>query len=690
MKFRLITTLKICILILIYSISAAQKKSETDSLLKKIDKCKGTEKISLLQKLSELTLTQNPGKSYEYITDAIALSRELDEKEKTVQSFILLGRLYQTQGKYSKAIRTFMIAQSMYENIANPEGMAVTFNHIGIVYYYQGKYDLALESYQKSLKIYEKIKNDEKTVKSLNNIGVVYDELKNYDKAMEYYHSALKINQKLNDKKGIAVSLNNIGNCYYYNGDFEKAIEHFKKSIDLKKESGDVKGLANSYFNLARIYFDNEDYRPALDLFEKCRTIEEKNHFLEGLTNTYLYIGQTYDKLNNSPDALAYYYKSLAIADSLKLLPAQKNCYYALSEICNNMKKYELAFDYYREYTRCKEELFNEDMHKQISEIESKSQIERKEQEIELYSSEIKWQRLLITFAAIGILILVIFLISLFIQIRQKKKVNHKLKLFNKEIEKQKFEITSSIEYARRIQAAILPEDAYIQKLLPEYFIYYRPKDIVSGDFYWIDEVNNAIYIAVVDCTGHGVPGAFMSLVGNILLNEIIYEKKLRQPAGILNELNHLVKASLRQDEQKIDNLDGMDISLCAICKTDNKIYFSGANRDLYLIRNDTLLITEADNSAIGGVTPDHYSFKNHELELQKNDVIYLFTDGFTDQFGGEKGKKFLVKNFKDTLLKIHKLPMPEQKEELIRIFKNWRNERPQLDDILIAGIRIV
>lgn len=685
--FRLLVVIFSLILFIPFIVTA-ERKGTIDSLLSCADKSTGITKIDLLLKLGELTISKDPGRSYEFISDAITLSKDLDNKEKAAVSFTLLGKMYQTQGKHQKAINTYQIVQSIYDAIGNNEGIANTHNAIGIVYYYMGEYDKALESYQQSLKIFEKIKDFGKMVKSLNNIGVVYDETRNYNKALEYYNAALTINKQVKDKKGIAVSFNNIGNCYYYNGDIETALNYFNQSIELKSEVGDYKGLANSYFNLARIYFSNEEYKKALEYYEKCRDIEETQGFMEGLTNTFLYIGYTYSKLNDTKRALAYFNKSLAIADSLNFLPAQKNSFAAMSELYYNMGKFEQAFDYYREYTKRKEEIFDEEKHNQVAELETKYQVEKKEQEIVLFESEIKRQRLFITLASVGIVILVIFLITLIRQFRQKKKINRQLEKYNKEIETQKMDITSSIEYAQRIQAAILPEKEHINALLPENLILYLPKDIVSGDFYWVEDKNDLVFIAVVDCTGHGVPGAFMSLIGNILLNEILIEKKICIPSEMLNELNHLVKISLKQDHFRYDNLDGMDIALCAIDKKNMKLFFSGANRDLYLFRNNELIIIEANHTAIAGITEDNYCFKNHEIDIQKEDVIFLSSDGYADQFGGVKGKKFMIKNFRKILLQNHKLPMSEQKELLMQTLEEWKGSYQQVDDILVVGMR--
>ena len=674
-----------------------------DSILVLLDNASGKEKIILLNRIADKYLNKNPEKSLEFIKDAIQTAKDLDEKILGAESIALLGKFYQAQGKYDKAINSYIIANEAYQNCENFEGQANMYNMIGILQYHTGVYDQALESYRQSLKISEKKNLKEISVKALNNIGVVYDELQEYDKAMEYYNKALDINKILKDNKGIAASYNNLGNCYSYTKEYDKAIEYFQKSIELKIITSDTKGQANSFFNIACIYFENENYTNALEFYNMCREIEESNKFKEGLANTYLYIGYTYFKSEKYDKAKEFFNKSLSLADSLELLPAQANSFVALSELYYSMKQFEQAFDYYKQYTSRKQEIMNEEKHKQIMELETKYQVEKKEQEIEFYASEVKRQKLIITLASIGIFLLIVFLINLFIQIRQKKKVNKKLQVYNAEIEaqkkkvelhrdlieEQKIEITSSIEYAKRIQSAVLPSQELTQKLLNEYFIIYKPKDIVSGDFYWVDEREGILYIAAVDCTGHGVPGAFMSMIGNILLNEIFNQIRLTKPSDILKRLNKFVKISLRQEDGQMENLDGMDIAFCAIDKRKNILSFSGANRNLYLMRNGELSIFDGDRTSIAGITPLSLEFKNHEAPLFAGDALYLFSDGFPDQFGGTKGKKFLNKNLKAKISSIHHLPMEAQKEELLKTLTEWKGEYPQVDDILVMGVRV-
>ncbi|MEZ4938166.1 MAG: SpoIIE family protein phosphatase [Crocinitomicaceae bacterium] len=277
------------------------------------------------------------------------------------------------------------------------------------------------------------------------------------------------------------------------------------------------------------------------------------------------------------------------------------------------------------------------------------------------------------------------------------KTLERKVEERTAEIEKQKEaivaqkkDIEDSIRYAKRIQTAILPPSSYVRELFEDHFIYYVPKDIVSGDFYWASDNENFNYIAAVDCTGHGVPGAFMSIVGNDQLHYALNVKKSKHPSEILDALNEGVTQTLRQEQNESSVRDGMDISLIGIDKKKQKLEYAGANNNMYLIRNGELIEYQANRNAIGGFYGDDLNqFSNHSIDIQKGDTIYIFSDGFPDQFGGPKGKKFKYKNFKNLLLSIQGMSMEDQKKEISSVLKNWIGNLEQLDDILVIGIRI-
>jgi len=270
--------------------------------------------------------------------------------------------------------------------------------------------------------------------------------------------------------------------------------------------------------------------------------------------------------------------------------------------------------------------------------------------------------------------------------VSQKDEIEKQSKLL---VQKNK-NITDSIRYALRIQNAILPSEDYLNNLFKDYFILFKPKDIVSGDFYWASEKNGIIYFAAVDCTGHGVPGALMSIVGHNLLNQALREKEITQPGEILNFMSSEIKIILRKKDVNFSVHDGMDITLCALDKNKRTLEFAGIHNPLYLIRNNKLLMYKSDFIPLGDTSEYIFEgYTNNKIELQQNDVIYMFSDGFIDQFGGKKRRKYLSKNFRETLLETHSLLMCEQKESLLTIFNEWKGANEQTDDVLVIGVRV-
>jgi serine phosphatase RsbU (regulator of sigma subunit) len=268
---------------------------------------------------------------------------------------------------------------------------------------------------------------------------------------------------------------------------------------------------------------------------------------------------------------------------------------------------------------------------------------------------------------------------------KEKERIN----IIKQEIERKHQEIVDSVTYAQRIQEAILPARTEINQAIPHNAIMFKPRDIVSGDFYWFSQKGEESILACVDCTGHGVPGAFMSMIGNTLLNQIVNERDIMQPNLILNELNKEITSALKQDAEGSDSRDGMDISIVSINLTNKTMQYAAANRPLYFIRNGELTETKANKVAIGGhMMDEEKNFTNHVFQIESGDTIYLSSDGFADQFN-PSDKKLMTKRFKEILLSIQHLSMPEQEKYLAQFIAEWRGNMEQTDDVLVIGVRV-
>ena len=292
-------------------------------------------------------------------------------------------------------------------------------------------------------------------------------------------------------------------------------------------------------------------------------------------------------------------------------------------------------------------------------------------------------------------LLLIIIVVWMFIKSRTDSEEHIKkqallLESSKKELETRNKDITDSINYAKRIQYAVLPQEETIYRSIPLSFIFYKPKDIVSGDFFWFHEINKDEYILVcADCTGHGVPGAFMTVIGSSLLNQTVIDNKIFSPSQILLELDKLINFTLKQQKDNdISVQDGMDITLIKVNTARQELIITSAKRPVLFVRNKELQEVKASKFSIGGMRSGEKTFTETLIKYEEDDILYLFTDGYVDQFGGEKAKKFSSKRLRELLLEIHKLPMSEQKNNLAKTIADWQGNLEQIDDMLVMGIK--
>ncbi|MEA3461823.1 MAG: SpoIIE family protein phosphatase, partial [Bacteroidota bacterium] len=406
--------------------------------------------------------------------------------------------------------------------------------------------------------------------------------------------------------------------------------------------------------------------------------------------------------------------RALELAREINALPLESSAAYILQKVYAMLGRYKEAYEYSAVYIETRDSLLNEEKTRAIQDMATKYETEKKEQQIELQETEliakdasIKQQKTFRNALAAGFVAVVVIVIVIIYAYRQKRKDNKKikeqnalireaneeLKVLNEAISKQNNEIIDSINYAQRIQAAMLPPEPLFNELLDEVFILYKPRDIVSGDFYWIKQVNQYTILAAADCTGHGVPGAFMSMLGISFLNEIVQRREITQANQVLNELRSQIKRSLRQHGLPDESKDGMDMAICAIDRKNRVMQYSGANNPMYIIKDKNgipeLNEIKADKMPLGYYSGRDKPFTNQEIKLELGDTFYLFSDGFIDQKGGKDKKKFMSKNLKKLLLEIHDQPMYDQKQHLERVLEKWMNGQSQIDDILVIGARV-
>ena len=591
-----------------------------------------------------------------------------------------MGYAAENTGEIEKAIGYYFDALKLYEEIKNKEGEAYCLNNLAVLFESQDEYDQALTYHLKSLSLRQELGIDEQIIQTLNNIGAHYYKRNDLKSAIQYYQQSIVIAKKTNDLHNLALVYGNMGNIYLHSDEHDNGIEYFEKSIDIYDELEDAKGAAWGLYNLGNVFLKRKNFKKAIEKFELALARTNTINYAALKLNTYKLLYKTYAKLPNWKKAFEFYQNYNSLDDSI-----------------NNLETQKLAIKQQTQYEFDKQKVLIDAEHEKQLAIEKEAKAKQK---IIIYST------------AGGLVLVALFLVFVFnrLQVTRKQKsvIEEQKTVVEKahhELEEKNKEIMDSITYAKRIQSAILPPTKLVKEYLPQSFILYKPKDIVAGDFYWMETKTGSewkvegdenslhkthhsplILFAAADCTGHGVPGAMVSVVCNNGLNRSVREHGLIEPGQILDKTREIVIQEFEKSDEEVK--DGMDISLCALDLNNNKLSWSGANNPLWIIRNNEIIEYKADKQPIGKYAESN-PFTTHEIQLQKDDSIYIFTDGYQDQFGGEKGKKFKAAKLRELLLSIQHEPMEIQREIIDQSFETWKGSLEQVDDVCVIGVRI-
>ena len=627
---------------------------------------------------------------------------KLGKSEKNIRKKLLLlnesiayGWYY---GDYDKAIRYGKESLKLAHKYNQDSIASLMDNNIGIAYDYKGDYSQALAHFFKALRVAERIKDKNNEAYILSNIGLIYNNEEQYEKALQYHEKSLKIRRELKFQKGIAASVNNMAIVFMNQQKYEKAIRYYNESLAIDLEMGDSVGLADDYNNLGVCYQKKKDYKKSEYYQLKSLELRQRLNQHLGVATSKLNLGVVAVKSGNLAEGEKYLEESRVLAQKLGAKEILKSVYQTLSELGEKRGDFKSAFEYLHQFNQVEKELANEDnIRKQTQEeMNYKFDKERETQRLNqlaaaLENKKKQEQALIINWAIaiVGILILG-FSFILYRRWNEVRKQKVIIEEKNRQVEEKNHEILDSITYAKRIQTAILPSTQLRERVLPEHFVLYEPKDIVAGDFYWLEETKDAIIFAVADCTGHGVPGAMMSVVCYNALNRSVKEFGLRDPGLILDKTREFIVDELSREEEDVEISDGMDISLCTWNKSTNQVTWAGANNPLWIWKKESGDMVEIKpNKQPIGKHFDMKPFTTHAVELQKGDRIYLITDGYADQFGGPESKKFKAKNLKNLLVQISNEKINQQIEILRSTFFKWKGDLEQIDDVCIMGIEI-
>lgn len=609
-------------------------------------------------------------------------------------------------GEYDSSFRSASKVLTLYE--ASPvlqksylKGKAWALNNLGLIHSNLTNYPKALEYYQKTMDIAEKVNDQIILSKCHSNIGILYRNQGDFSKALEHYQKSLAINQKSGHKEGEAVNHGNMGIIYKKQGDFTKALDHYFKALEMDGQLNNKGGVARHLGNIALVYDAQNDYGKALDFHFKAFKIHEEIGDANSMSVNLLNIGSIYLVQGKLDEAEEYLLRASKLAYEKGTLLYIMSIEKGLSELYLAKKDFKKAYDHFVKHTETKDKIFtkekrNDLVRKELNyEFAKKEAVLKIEQEKkqELFQAQIKQQKTQRNALIAGVGLMVALVVVTYRGYRNKRKAHEIISLQKEEVEHQKHiieeknkDITDSISYAKRLQQAILPSEKVFSESFKEFFIFYKPKDIVAGDFYWMEKKSGLVFTAVADCTGHGVPGAMVSVVCSNALNRAVKEFGLTDPGLILDKVTDLVIETFEKSGSEVK--DGMDISLCVFNPSEGSLKWAGANNALWIISEKRLEEYKPNKQPVGKYV-SRVPFTTHNIVLKTNDIIYLFSDGFADQFGGEKGKKFKYSSLKELLLKNSDETLILQKNHLDQSLESWRGPLEQVDDVCIVGIKV-
>lgn len=716
--FSFIKVSSLLLIMLLAGITGADGRTvNTDSLLIVLQNTK--EDSSRIKTLNALVLgfrkQDNTARAMEYARQALVVAQTAERSPRVLkhlaQTCIFIGLLYTDKDEYDKAIAFYHRALKISEAAGDKKGIAGSCQNLGIIYYNKADYDKALEFYLKAARAMELAGDKRGLAASYNNVANVYYVKDDEDKALKYYLTSVAIKQELQDTLNAhyAHMLSNVGLIYTDNSEYDKAMELYLRAQRIREEIGNREGSALSYNAIGSIWDLKGDYAKALDFYLKAVEIQEEIGDSYETSSSCIMIGRLYLKMSKVGESRKWHMKSLELAKEVEAKSNIMEAYEGLMKADSALGNFKGALEHHRLHIAYRDSVHNAESEKKMMQAEMQHEYEKKEaiakaeqqKKDALYQAELGRQTMQRN-AFIGGFALMLTLAAVsYRSYRSKKKANTIISMQKEEVEQQKIlveeknhEILNSITYARRLQEAILPPQKLVSSQLPQSFILYKPKDIVAGDFYWLESLTKAmdsegkiVLFAAADCTGHGVPGAMVSVVCSNALNRTVKEFGITDPGKILDKVRELVIETFEKSENEVK--DGMDISLCALDMERKMLTWAGANNPLWIVRSGQLLETRADKQPIGKYAEEK-PFTTHSMQLQEGDMIYIFTDGYADQFGGPKGKKFKYSQLKELLLSIQQHSMDKQQLILDQTFENWRGDLEQVDDVCIVGVKVV
>jgi len=712
------------------SLKAVLQETEADSL-----------KVNILNELGDYLYASDPAEAIKYGRLAKSLAESSNYKEGLAFAYKNIGLGHYLLGDFTEALENWDPSLALYQELGDDKMVANLLSNRGSIFYTTGNSVQAIENYLQALKLAEQVDDSLRIGTLYNNIGLVYlEQSATLDLSRDYCIQAVAMGESLRDtnvdaqniQRLLAVGYLNLGQIYMKKEVFDSSLHYYDKALDVISNGANISTVYN---DIGSIYALQNDFPTALKYQFDALELAKRENALYQETSVLLGLGSTYEQQGSLKQALEYYQQARDLAEEIGLDSELSMAYKGMSDTYAALSNYKNAFKYINLHIELDNAALQEDNERRTNTLMFSYQLDKKQNEITLLEQQTEIEQLRnkrqkaisISVGGVGLLLLVLAG-GLYSRMRFIRRTNQKIQAQKDEIESQRDEIqaardkiqeqhdtvysqkemiTDSISYAERIQSALLPSKSILDQMMGDYFVILKPKDIVSGDFYWVKEVQNHVVIVGADCTGHGVPGAFMSMLGMTLLNGLINDRCFDAPSAILENLRHKIKVMLDQDGASDEQKDGMDVALAILNKKTREIHFAGANNPLYIVRNKELgtgkdlepfaskeneqfqlFEIKGDKQPVG-THWEETPFTTHSIRLKEQDSFYLFSDGYIDQFGGEKRKKFMSGNFKKLLLSVQEESMDKQAQILEETFESWRGDVEQIDDVSVIGVKI-
>jgi serine phosphatase RsbU (regulator of sigma subunit) len=678
-------------LIFFINLNALAQDKESERIKLKLQTATQKEKVSLYLKLSDLAVSYD--ERIGYCERAINIANELKDIELQANANFTIGIYYYTEGKYSDAERSFLESLGYYKKRNDTKAVAKTYYWLATTCRYWGKYYNAVKYAKLDLELSERIKWSDGMIDAVLVSGNIYQAWGDQEQAEIYFAKVLDKLKGKEENLSLGFAFLGNGNVLFSRGEIDSARIFYDKSqkifIKIKSKFGHAMALKE----ISRYYIFKKDYKKAeSNLIQALSLVKEINN-KRGLYEVYILEGDLYLKKGNFSRAVELYLAGQKLANKMGLSDEIAENYKTISKLYESKKDNAKALKYFKLYSKTKDSAASISSSERITDIITTTDSEKKEKE-SLYlksETELKKSKTSRNYILISAIVIVVILLAAlaFIVLREFKLRQHHLSTTEEqkaELNSMQFQLNSNFDYASKIQPAIMPETS---ALTIPHFIMFRPSEKVGGDFYWFKQIENQLVVAVADCTGHGVSGAFMTSLGISLLNNSFINRKEFDCAQILKELRNKVKISLNQDIFDDKVIDVIEMGICIINLKTLEMQFAGAKHPLYLISKGELKILEASNNPLGAYLKEK-PFENQNVQLKEGDNIYMFSNGYMDQFGGKDGKKFKSTHFRDALMAICDSDMETQKHLLEKIFDEWKNSKyEQTDDVLVLGMKI-